>query len=116
MLALINSKIDMDRQKFNKLTSYLPMRSSKHIVLGKDVMEAVWNDMKLTKLPTWILPAPPNWGMVEWDKLSADQWHVVCTVHLSITLICLWDHIAGQKREMLAHFMDLVTTVHIANM
>ena len=95
MLTLINSKIDMDRQKFNQLMSYLLMRSSKHVVLGKDVMEGVWNDMKLMKLLMWILPALPNWGMVEWGKLSTDQWHIVCTVHLPITLICLWGHIAG---------------------
>jgi len=69
------------------------MRSSKHVVLGKDVMEAVWDDMKHTKLPTWIHPAPPNWGMVEWGKLSADQWRLVSTVHLPITRIRLWGHI-----------------------
>ena len=92
------------------------MRSSKRVVLGKDVMEAVWEDMKLTKLPTWMNPAPPNWGMSERGKLSADQWRVVCTVHLPITLIRLWGQIAGRKREMLAHFMDLVSAVRIANM
>jgi len=106
----------VDRQKLNQLTSYLPVRSSKHVVLGKDVMEAVWDDMKHMKLPTWIHPAPSNWGTAEQGKLSADQWHLVCTVHLSIMLIRLWGHIAGRKRDMLAHFMDLVSAVHIANM
>jgi len=106
----------MDRQKLNQLTSYLPVRSSKRIVLGKDFMEAVWDDMKHMKLPMWIHPALPNWGMAERSKLSADQWHLVCTVHLPITLICLWGHIAGQKRDMLTHFMDLVSAVCIANM
>jgi len=92
------------------------VRWSKRVVLGKDVIEAVWDDMKHMKLPTWIHPAPPNWGTAARGKLSADQWRLVCTVHLPITLIRLWGHIAGRKRDMLAHFMDLVSAVHIANM
>jgi len=106
----------VDRQELNQLTSYLPVRSSKCVVLGKDVMEAVWDDMKHTKLPTWIHPAPPNWGMAERGKLSADQWRLVCTVYLPIMLIHLWGHITGRKSDMLAHFMDLVSAVRIANM
>ena len=106
----------MDRQKLNQLTSYLPVRLSKRIVLGKDVMEAVWDDMKHMKLPMWIYPAPPNWRTVERGKLSADQWRLVCTVYLPITLIHLWSHITGQKRDMLTHFMDLVSAIRIANM
>jgi len=85
----------MDRQKLNQLMSYLPVRSSKRVVLGKDVMKAVWDDMKHTKLPTWIHPALPNWGTAERGKLSTDQWRLVCTVHLPIMLIRLWGHITG---------------------
>lgn len=79
-------------------------------------MQAVWDDMKRTRFLTWIRPAPPNWGTAERGKLSADQWRVICTIHLPITLIRLWGNETGRKRELLEHFMDLVSAVRIANM
>ena len=95
---------------------FVPIKSSNRVIFGKEVMEAIWEDMKRTQLPSWISPAPPNWGTTERGKLSADQWRVICTIHLPITLIRLWSHDVGRKRELLAHFMDLVSAVRIANM
>ena len=100
------AQIDEDREKFNRLMGFLPIKSSNRVIFGKEVMEAIWEDMKQTQLPSWIHPAPPNWGTTERGKLSADQWRV----------IWLWSHDVGRRREMLAHFMDLVSTVQIANM
>jgi hypothetical protein len=99
------------------LRSYVP-ESSYHDgpVFGKDVMAAVWSDMERTQLPSWIRPAPHNWGTSERGKLSADQWRVLCTVHLPITLIHLWENETGRKKELLQNFMHLVTAVRIANM
>ncbi|KDR66687.1 hypothetical protein GALMADRAFT_80542, partial [Galerina marginata CBS 339.88] len=85
-------------------------------VLGKDVMADVWSDMAHTLLPTWITPAPPNWGTAQRGKLSADNWRVICTIHLPITLIRLWNDDSPRKQELLSHFMDLVAAVRIANM
>lgn len=79
-------------------------------------MEAVWEDMACTQLPTWLTCAPRNWGTKERGKLSADQWRVICTVHLPITLIRLWSGETGRKKEMLHNFMDLANAVQIANM
>ena len=109
-------QIDSDRDKFDTLRSYIPSRPQNHVILGKDVMTAVWEDMTRTQLPTWIRPAPPNWGTTERGKLSADQWRIICTVHLPITLIHLWYKEGGRKRELLNNFMDLVSAVRIANM
>ena len=36
--------------------------SSSGAVLGKDIMDAIWADMVLTELPSWVTKAPPNWG------------------------------------------------------
>lgn len=58
-------------------------------VLGKDVMEAIWADMTPTELPSWVSEASYNWGTMEQGKLSTDNWRVICTVHLPITLIRL---------------------------
>ena len=67
-------------------------------------------------LPSWIEPAPRNWGTTEHGKLSADQWRVLCTIHLPISLISKWSDRSARHMDMLANFMDLVTAVRIASM
>jgi hypothetical protein len=79
-------------------------------------MEVIWADMKRTQLPTWIRPAPPNWGTAQRGKLSADQYRVICTIHVVVTLVRLWSNDLSRKKEMLKHFMDLVSAVRIANL
>jgi hypothetical protein len=79
-------------------------------------MEAIWRDMKKTQLPSWITPASSNWGTAKRGKLSADNWRVVCTIHLPITLIWIWKNEARRKHQLLENFMDLMTAVHLANM
>jgi hypothetical protein len=79
-------------------------------------MEAVWADMKRTQLPSWIGSVPHNWGTAERGKLNADNWRVICTIHLPITLIRLWRHETGRRMAILQNFMDLVSAVRIANM
>lgn len=99
------------------LKSYIPTPSyHEGPILGKDVMAEIWGDMKRTQLPLWIRPAPHNWGTTERGKLSADQWRVLCTIHLPITLIRLWENETGRKKDLLENFMHLVTAVRIANM
>lgn len=79
-------------------------------------MEAIWADMASTQLPSWIGSPPRDWGTASRGKLSADQWRVICTIHLPITLIRLWENETGRKKDLLRNFMDLVTAVRIANM
>jgi len=87
-------------------------------ILGKDVMEVVWADMKLTEIPSWVTDVPRNWGTAARGKLSANNWRVICTVHLPITLIRLWggDDAPQYQRDILENFMDLVRAVQIANL
>ena len=85
-------------------------------VLGRDILEAVWDDMTRTELPSWMSPAPRNWGTATRGKLTADQWKVVATVHLPITLIRLWGAPQeGRHFLMLCNFMDLSAAVQLAN-
>ncbi len=103
----------------NILRTFLsePDRStSRRIVLGSTVMEEVWSDMTRTRLPSWITAAPPNWGTANRGKLSAAHWRVICTIHLPITLIRLWREDNGRLKDILDHFMDLVTSIKVANM
>ena len=98
------------------LLAYLPIASPDRAVLGKQVMEAVWEDMACTQLPTWITSIPQDWGTALRGKLSADKWRVICIIHLTITLIRLWGNESGRKKELLENFMDLISAVCIANL
>ena len=72
--------------------------------------------MTRTQLPSWMSPAPRNWGSAKRGKLTADQWKVVTTVHLPITLMRLWG--ASQEGRlflMLCNFMDLSAAIQLAN-
>lgn len=93
-------------------------KSATGAILGKDVMEAIWADMKHTELPSWVTGVPHNWGTAARGKLSANNWRVICTVHLPITLIRLWgvDDAPEDRKRKLENFMDLVCAVQIANL
>jgi hypothetical protein len=112
------AKIIEDETHLDILSSYIPTpdKFPERVVLGREVMEAVWADMERTELPSWITPTPRNWGTAERGKLSADQWCVICTIHLTITLIRLWGNETGQKKALLLNFMDLVSAITLANM
>ncbi|KAH9163392.1 hypothetical protein EDB89DRAFT_1912716 [Lactarius sanguifluus] len=38
-----------------------------------DVMEAIWEDMALTELPSWVTTVPHNWGTAARGKLSTNN-------------------------------------------
>ena len=71
--------------------------------------------MKLTELPSWMSLAPPNWGTAARGKLTADQWMVVCTVHLPISLIRIWGNLRDRRFSLLCNFMDLTSSVQLAD-
>ena len=71
--------------------------------------------MKLTQLPSWMSPAPPNWGTAARGKLTADQWMVICTVHLPITLIRIWGNLTDRRFSLLSNFMDLTSAIQLAD-
>lgn len=79
-------------------------------------MEAVWADMACTQVPTWISTVPRNWGTAQRGKLTADQWRILCFIHLPITLIRLWSNETGRKKDLLENFMQLVSAVKIATL
>ena len=93
-------------------------RSTTGAVLGKDVMTVIWEDMARTQLPSWVTDVPRNWGTAARGKLSANNWRVICTVHLPITLIRLWGSVDApeDRKQKLENFMDLVRAVQIANL
>ncbi|KAJ3831695.1 hypothetical protein F5878DRAFT_521886, partial [Lentinula raphanica] len=83
-----------------------------------DLLEEVWADMARSILPSWIQPAPRKWGIPATGKLSADEYKVVCSISLVITLIRVWGY--GNKEgpqsrryQMLLNFLDLVRSLHV---
>lgn len=113
-------KIDKEPEfAYEKLAQYADLTGqnrTKYAVLGKDVMAHIWSDMVNCQIPSWISPAPRNWGTTQMGKLSADNWRVICTIHLPTSLIWLWRNETGRKQELLANLMDLVTAVRLANL
>lgn len=81
-------------------------------------MLAVSADMKRTQVPSWISRPPVDWGQARRGKLSANNWEVICTIHLVFTLIRLWGGAAGTQRQhdTLQNYMDLIQAVRILTM
>ncbi|KAJ2920865.1 hypothetical protein H1R20_g16228, partial [Candolleomyces eurysporus] len=92
------------------------LKLEKNVFLGQDVMEEVWFDMKSTVLPSWVTLVPSNWGTACQGKLSADNWRIICCVHLPITLIRLYGQDSGRKKMIVDNFMDLICAVRVATM
>ncbi|KAJ3779587.1 hypothetical protein GGU10DRAFT_255402, partial [Lentinula aff. detonsa] len=87
-------------------------------VIGKDLLEQIWADMERTVLPSWIQKAPPKWGIPASGKLSADEYKVICSIHLVITLIRVWGYEneegpQSRRFQMLLNFLDLVHSIHV---
>lgn len=72
--------------------------------------------MKKTTLPSWCTPAPPRISDKGQGKISADRWHIFCTVHLVVTLGCLWGSCLpdSHKYQLLVNFCDLIMATKIA--
>jgi hypothetical protein len=84
-------------------------------ILGKDVMHAIWADMRKTILPSWVGAAPKNWGTKKRGKLSADHWRTIFTIHLPITLIWFWRNETGRKQDLLFNMIYLNMAIQSAN-
>ncbi|KAJ3926431.1 MAG: hypothetical protein NXY57DRAFT_905648 [Lentinula lateritia] len=93
-------------------------QTSPRNVIGKDLLAEIWADMAHSVLPSWIQPAPSRWGIPSAGKLSADEYKVVCSISLVVTLIRVWGY--GNKEQpqsrhfqMMLNFLELVRGMHI---
>jgi Domain of unknown function (DUF4218) len=53
-------------------------------------MEQIHADIASTITPSWLASVPSNLGSASHGKLKADQWRVLASVYLPISLIRLW--------------------------
>ena len=60
-----------------------------HVLSSEDMAE-IWADLETILTPTWMMSVPHNLGNPAHGKLKADQWRTLGTVHLPLSLICLW--------------------------
>jgi hypothetical protein len=85
-------------------------------VLSRDIVDAVRSNMEKMQLPSWVAKPPYNWGEKKRGKMSADQWRVLCTINLPLTLIETWARGDERQQAMLKNFMSLVLAVRIASL
>ena len=83
-------------------------------ILLEETCRKIWSDMRDTILPSWVGRVPRKVGNRKHKKLGADQWRVLATVHLVITLVPLWTSKGGIFQALLNNFMDLVSAVRLA--
>ena len=89
-------------------------------VLDLHDMEAIWSDLQSTVTPSWLSSVPSNLGNAAHGKLKADQWRVLGTVHLPLSLTRIWGNgdltnpRAMRCREILDITMSLMAAVRIA--
>ena len=84
--------------------------------MGKKTLKHIHERLRKTELPSWVNPVPTNVGTKARGKLSADQWHILCVIHLPIILIQLWHKKSKRHKEQLDNFMDLVTEVVVGGL
>ncbi len=89
----------------------------KHDVFKKPVLEQLRSDIARIGLPSWLEKPPSNLGDASHGKLKADQWRVLCTVHMVITLVRLWGNAKAsvEEREVLENFVHLVVAISLAS-
>ncbi|PPR02024.1 hypothetical protein CVT26_008718 [Gymnopilus dilepis] len=59
-------------------------------VLQAGEMSAIWSDLEQMLTPSWVTSVPSRLGQPSHGKLKADQWRVLGTTHLAISLVRLW--------------------------
>lgn len=88
-------------------------------VLTKDDVEAIQRDREQMLTPSWLSSIPP-YGEKGEGKLKADEWRVLATIYLPVTLIRLWTPQPGSTNvdplqdQMLKMTMHLLSAVSLA--
>jgi hypothetical protein len=89
--------------------------TKKSAVLGAAVLKEILDDQARLELPSYVTAGPRMLGSTE-HHMTADKRRSVATIHLVITLVRLWGHEQGRKRDMLENYMHLVVALQIASM
>ncbi|KAJ3970594.1 hypothetical protein EV361DRAFT_801746 [Lentinula raphanica] len=72
--------------------------------------------MERTILPSWIQKPPSRWGTPAAGKLSADEYKVISSISMVITLIRVWGYqnsVGSRRYKMLENYLDLIRAIHV---
>ncbi|KAL5512268.1 hypothetical protein ACEPAG_9351 [Sanghuangporus baumii] len=102
--------------------SLAPSNACVESTLLNDLLQHIRRVIKETTTPTWISSVPRDFGDPKCGKLKADEWKVLCTIHLPLALVSWWgegtkhasEDISQRCREIVDHTMLLVSAVTIA--
>ena len=90
--------------------------SSYRRLFSFDVLDQIRKDIANITIPSWVEKPPSNFGSSTHGKLKADQWRTVCTIHMVITLVCIWGtaRATDAERMVLENFVHLIVAVDAA--
>lgn len=92
------------------------MRDSSRHVIGKDLVTEIHKDMSRSILPSYLHVAPRRFASSGQGVLSADEWKVLCSISLVITLVRVWGYGKPDDSryfQMLSNYLDLVRAMHV---
>jgi hypothetical protein len=84
-------------------------------------MKEVWSDIEAMLTPSWITSVPKNLGSPSHGKVKADQWRVLGTMYLPVSLVRLWgkardgDERSERCRKILNSTISLLSAVIVAS-
>ena len=71
-----------------------------HVFSPQDIT-TIRDNISRTVTPSWLTSIPSNLGAAAHGKLKADQWRVLGSVYLPLSLIALWA--SGPNNDISAH-------------
>ena len=91
-------------------------------VLKPEEVQAIWDDISSVIRPSWLTSVPAQLGSASHGKLKVDQWRVLGTTFLPLSLIHLWqasdaennDERATRCARILDVTLSLLSAVAIA--
>jgi hypothetical protein len=89
-------------------------------VLTKAEMDEIRGDIVNMLRPSWLTSVPSEFGSASYGKLKADQWRVLGTTFLPVSLVRLWSVVevgnprSEKCRQILDVTMSLLSAVAIA--
>ena len=67
-------------------------------------MDAISSDIVNMLQPSWLTSLPSEFRSAGYGKLKADQWHVLGTIFLPVSLVQLWSVVeAGNPHSERCH-------------
>ena len=85
-----------------------------HVFMPEETVEIHFDIVQLIQ-PLWLMSLPPKLGLSGHGKLKVDQWHVLGTNLLSITLTHLWSNFDGTTDQAERCHCIFETTLHLVS-